>query len=572
MKKRMEALLLAFALLLASFMAGCAQDGGGKNGTEQPTEGPQTQEEDASAMMEANAGELQVIDDKYRTYYEVFVYSFADSDGDGVGDLRGLIDNLDYINDGDDTTDSDLGCNGIWLMPIMPSTTYHKYDVTDYEAIDPEYGSMEDFDELIAACHERGIRVIIDFVMNHTSSQHPWFTEACRYLEGLPEGATPDPNECPYVDYYNFSEKKESGVYYQAGSSNWYYEGKFWDGMPDLNLANGAVRQEFDNITTFWMDKGVDGFRLDAAKEYYSDQTSANVEVLTWFNTMVKEKDPDSYIVAEVWTDRDTYAKYYESGIDSVFNFDFANQEGIIANAVKGTSSSGAQGYANVASSLSELFGAYSDTYIDAPFYTNHDLGRSAGYYSGDYSEAQTKIAGAMNLMMTGNCFVYYGEELGMKGAGKDENKRAPMQWSSDPNQAGMCDGPQYMDDVKMKYGSLEEQRDNPMSVYNYFKQAIRLRNRYPEIARGEVENLTDISNENIAAMRKSYEGSELLLLFNISQEEQKVDISAVELSGKSLKDSGSIGGMLLTDSEAVSMENGIVTMPAYSVTILKVE
>lgn len=110
------------------------------------------------------------------------------------------------------------------------------------------------------------------------------------------------------------------------------------------------------------------------------------------------------------------------------------------------------------------------------------------------------------------------------------------------------------------------------MSVYNYFKQAIRLRNRYPEIARGEVENLTDISNENIAAMRKSYEGSELLLLFNISQEEQKVDISAVELSGKSLKDSGSIGGMLLTDSEAVSMENGIVTMPAYSVTILKVE
>ncbi|MDE7061660.1 MAG: alpha-amylase, partial [Lachnospiraceae bacterium] len=144
MRRRMEALLLAGCLLLGSFMAGCAQDSGSKEGTEQPTEGALTPTEEASAMFEANAGELQIIDDKYRTYYEVFVYSFADSDGDGVGDLRGLIDNLDYINDGDDATDTDLGCNGIWLMPIMPSTTYHKYDVTDYEAIDPEYGTMED--------------------------------------------------------------------------------------------------------------------------------------------------------------------------------------------------------------------------------------------------------------------------------------------------------------------------------------------------------------------------------------------------------------------------------------------
>ena len=111
---------------------------------------------------------VNVIDDKYRTTYEVFVYSFSDSDGDGVGDIRGLIDKLDYIGDGDPGTDTDLGCNEIWLMPISPSPTYHKYDVTDYKDIDPEYGTLEDFDELVKACHDRGIRVIIDQVYNHS--------------------------------------------------------------------------------------------------------------------------------------------------------------------------------------------------------------------------------------------------------------------------------------------------------------------------------------------------------------------------------------------------------------------
>ena len=122
-----------------------------------------------------DARPLQIIDDNYRTYYELFVYSFYDSDGDGIGDLQGVLDKLDYLNDGDDTTDTDLGINGIWLMPVMPSTTYHKYDTTDYENIDPQYGTLEDFQELLTACHDRGIRVILDLAMNHSSSRHPWF-------------------------------------------------------------------------------------------------------------------------------------------------------------------------------------------------------------------------------------------------------------------------------------------------------------------------------------------------------------------------------------------------------------
>ena len=128
--------------------------------------------------------ELNIIDDNYRNYYEVFVYSFYDSDGDGIGDINGVTQKLDYIQD--------MGFNGIWLMPIMQSTTYHKYDVTDYYAIDKEYGTIDDFQRLVDECHKRDINVVIDFVINHSSSKHQWFQEACAYLRQLPDGQEPD--------------------------------------------------------------------------------------------------------------------------------------------------------------------------------------------------------------------------------------------------------------------------------------------------------------------------------------------------------------------------------------------
>lgn len=126
--------------------------------------------------------------------------------------MQGVLDKLDYLNDGDDTTDTDLGINGIWLMPVMPSTTYHKYDTTDYENIDPQYGTLDDFQKLLTACHDRGIRVILDLAMNHSSSRHPWFLQATEYLKNLPEGAEPDSSECPYVDYYHFQGKPRADM------------------------------------------------------------------------------------------------------------------------------------------------------------------------------------------------------------------------------------------------------------------------------------------------------------------------------------------------------------------------
>ena len=513
---------------------------------------------------------LQIPDDNYRTYYELFVYSFYDSDGDGIGDLQGVLEKLDYLNDGDDTTDTDLGINGIWLMPVMPSTTYHKYDTTDYENIDPQYGTLEDFQKLLAACHDRGIRVILDLAMNHSSSKHPWFLQAVEYLKNLPEGAEPDSSECPYVDYYHFSREAQSG-YAQVNGTDWYYEARFWDGMPDLELQNEAVRREFEQVADFWLDMGVDGFRLDAVKEYVTGSTEDNVEILSWFADYVHGKDPENYLVCECWTDQNTYAKYYESGVDSMFDFAFADKSGIIANVVNGKAS--AASYAKNLEAEQTMYAQYNADYINAPFYTNHDLGRSTGYYAGENSEAQTKMGNALNLLMSGNAFLYYGEELGMKGSGKDENKRAPMYWSKDKNAAGMCKGPADMEDFQMKFDSLQEQQEDPDSIYNYVKQVIKIRNQNPEIARGETTYLEQYSAEpddakQYFALTRSYENSTILMLGNTSTEAATVDLTGLTV-GETAAEDLTVLGELYTGENAAERNGTEVTLPAFSILIL---
>lgn len=518
---------------------------------------------------------LTILDDNYRTYYEVFVYSFCDSDGDGIGDLQGLISKLDYINDGDDNTDSDLGCNGIWLMPVNPSPTYHKYDVMDYYGIDEQYGTLEDFKELIDECDKRGIKVIMDLVLNHSSSQNPWFEEAYTYLQELGD-AEPNTEECPYLEYYHFS-KEQSGGCYAVDGTDWYYEAQFWSEMPDLNLDCEALKEEIADITQFWLDMGVGGFRLDAVKEFYSGAPQANIAFLTWLNDTVKGQKEDAYLVGEAWLPMTDYAPYYGSGIDSLFDFAFADKDGIIAKVMNGAPASR---YGSTAAELTEMYGAYNENYIDAPFYTNHDMGRSAGYYAGDNSPYQTKMAGAMNLFMSGSAFVYYGEELGMKGSGKDENKRAPMYWSMNADAEGMCDGPADMDAVKMKFESLEEQAVDDASVYNYYKKAIKIRNQNPEIARGSVECLAESSAggyrieegnaDSVCVLKKSYEGSELLLVFVTGAEPVKIDLSGIMLNGASVAEDTEIRAMLTTGREQISYEGGTVDMPGYSILILK--
>jgi glycosidase len=509
--------------------------------------------------------QVNPLDDMYRTYYEVFLYSYEDSNGDGIGDLPGLTHKLDYIQE--------LGCNGIWLMPIMPSPTYHKYDITDYEAIDPVYGTMEDFETFLSACQERGIRVILDLVMNHTSSKHPWFLQACEYLRTLK--GEPDSSVCPYVNYYHFTKEKIDGTYYSVPGSDWYYEGHFTSDMPDLNLMDESVREAFKQIITFWLDKGVAGFRIDAAKEFESGSLETNVKILTWLTDTVKSIEPNAYLVAEVWTDLDSYAKYYGSGIDSVFDYTFGDQSGVIASVLNRKNGSNASTYGEVTASLQDLFGSYNPQFIDAPFYTNHDLGRSAGYYAGDGSEEKTKLAQAMNLLMTGNAFLYYGEEIGMKGSGKDENKRAPMYWTQDSAAEGVCVGPPGMDAVKMKFPSLEEQENDGNSIYAFVKETILLRNAYPAIARGIATMPEGLSNENLCVQLKNYQGADIALLWNIGETETTVELSAISLNTGTTSNptidgtTAKIGGALLTGTQDIQIKDGTLTLPPYSMVLL---
>ncbi len=552
---------LTLILLLCALLAACAAPA-------EPAEPapPEEPAPEAPAPEETNwlSRPLNVPDDKYRTFYEIFVYSFFDSDGDGTGDLNGILRQLDYLNDGDDATDTDLGINGIWLMPIMPSTTYHKYDTTNYTDVDPEYGTLADFQALLNACHDRGIRVILDLAMNHSSSQHPWFQAAVEYLRALPEGEEPDAGSCPYVDYYHFSREGGSG-YAPVSGTGWYYEAQFWSEMPDLNLENPAVRAEFEAIAGFWLDLGVDGFRLDAVKEFVTGSVSANVEILSWFNGYVKSVNPEAYLVCECWTDQTTYAQYYASGVDSMFDFVFADSDGVIASVLKGARKASA--YGKALEEEQALYASYNPDYISAPFYTNHDLGRTAGYYAGDSSEAQTKMGNAMNLLMSGTVFLYYGEELGMKGAGADENKRVGMFWSADPAAEGMCRGPEGAS-VTMKFGSLAEQAQDPGSIYQYVRQAIRLRNQNPEIARGHVAYQDAYSSDRLCVITKSWEGRELLLVFNTGAEAASVDLTGLTVQGKAVSEL-SVLGELLTGETPAERSGNTLTMPPYAILVL---
>ena len=531
------------------------------------------------------AGNAYAAEDLRGTCYEIFVGSFYDSDGDGTGDLRGVTEKLDYINDGNPDTWEDLGCDMIWLMPVFPSPTYHKYDAADYCSIDPQYASsFDDFDALVLAAHQRGIRVILDLPLNHTSTEHPWFVQAADWLrehdrdgEQDPSDAAdqisyPDPSDCPYVSYYNFSRENQTG-YAPLDGTGWYYEARFWSGMPDLNLDNEAVRDEIRQITDFWLDRGADGFRLDAVTSYYTDSKADSIAFLAWLNETVKEQSPDAYLVGEAWTDPDTYASYYASGIDSMFDFAFAGQEGYIAALARGKRD--ASWYGTKLMAEEALFAGYGDHVINAPFYTNHDMARSAGYYTRD-DGSRTKLAQALNLLMPGNAFLYYGEELGMKGSGKDENKRAPMYWTDDPDAGGMCSGPPEMDEVKMKYPPHDVQAEDPGSIFSYVRKAVHLRSAYPMIARGKTVMVEELSGKSVCVLIRDTDGAAeettetepVMIVINMDDEDVSVDLSGSEQS----RDYSSLADTLCVSSEEPVLENGKLSLPAFGIAILQKE
>lgn len=525
MKRNLRSLFCL--LIVIALLAGCtpASSPDSTEPTTEPITEPVTEptEDPAIAMAEledrlASYAQLgSSPDDNYRTWYEIFVYSFCDSNGDGIGDLNGVISKLDYLES--------LGINGIWLMPINPSNSYHKYDVYDYFDIDPQYGTMYDFENLLAECEARGIKVIMDLVINHSSNQHEWFAITAEYLRDLPEGEEPSVEDCEYFDYYNWSKEKLAG-YSKLGGTDYYYECQFSNGMPDLNLGNETLRAELTKVMRYWLEMGVAGFRVDAAKEFYTGNVEKTTEVMNWLYSTAVSLDADVYMVGEAWSDFSTIASYYKSGFLSFFNFPFADSGGKIITTVRNIGNPNMiPSYAKALQAAHEAYSESNPNYIDAPFLSNHDMGRIFGFASGE--EYKIKLAGAMNVLMSGSCFIYYGEEIAMPGSGNDPSKRAPMFWNQLRTDGTTNPPPSCTIPAEYPYGSLEDQINDAGSIYNFYREVIAIRNALPVISHGVTTAEEALNVDCISAQRKTWNDQECIILMNINTEAAQVDLSA---------------------------------------------
>lgn len=435
-----------------------------------------------------------------RVFYEVFVRSFYDSDGDGVGDLRGLLEKLDYLNTGDPAASGDLGVTGLWLMPIMPAASYHGYDVTDYYAINPAYGTADDFRALVAEAHRRGVAVIIDLVINHTSSQHPWF-----------QSALADGPRSPYYDYYVWSDTPTGSGWHEAGDR--YYYGYFWSEMPDLNYTNPAVTAAMYDIAAFWLEEmGVDGFRLDAAKYIVESrgQVENTDETLAWladFSAHVHAINPDALVLGEVWSPGSVIARYLPDSLDLAFEFDLA--EGMVAGARSGSA-------AALDVQTRRALRNYAPGQF-APFLTNHDQTRAASEFGGDMQRA--KAAAALLLTAPGVPFIYYGEEVGMQGTKPDPRIRTPMPWTADAPGLGFTTGtPWEAPFAGFETANVAAQDADPAALLNHYRALIALRASQPALYAGDTLQVEADARAVYSVLRYTPDEA-LLVIVNLGAE-----------------------------------------------------
>ena len=450
--------------------------------------------------------------------YEIFVQSFHDSDGDGIGDIKGMTTKLDYLKE--------LGVEAVWLMPIHPSPSYHKYDVVDYRDVHPDYGTLDDFRNFVKEAHQRDIHVVIDLVINHSSSEHPWFVQAAR---------NPD---SPYRDYYVWAreedikdqiEKKETKLDSDnitqwhlppggkgqlaegplADSNPERYYGYFIGGMPDLNYDNPKVKQEIFNIGRFWLeDVGVDGFRLDAARHIFPDERADdNHHWWVEFRAEMEKIKLDVYLVGEVWADAATVAPYLE-GLHALFNFDLGYA--ITSTVLHGVDS----GLVQTHKKILTFYQSISPDFIDATFLTNHDQNRIMSELNGDVGKA--KVAASILMTLPGAPYIYYGEELGMMGKKPDPNIREPFLWSDNGSEVPTWIKPEYSTPETVT--PLDQQQDDSTSLYHHYKELIAFRKSSPVLTFGAIDTTTyDV--DGITSFYRSYQGDTLMVLHNLTDQ-----------------------------------------------------
>ncbi|MVM32940.1 alpha-amylase [Spirosoma sp. HMF4905] len=489
-------------------------------------------------------------------HYEIFVRSFADSNGDGIGDLNGITNNLDYL--------SDLGISAIWLMPINPSPSYHKYDVTDYYGIDPEYGTLDDFKRLVAEAHKRNIAVIIDLVLHHTSLQHKWFREASKGPDN------------PYWHYYKWLKPDEikarklatRDITADSGERNpWHsvrgasypeqYYGMFWSGMPDLNFDYQPVRDEFFKIARYWLNEiGLDGFRLDAARHLYREsEEPKNHEFWEEFGRVVEAAKPGAYTVGEVWTRPERIAPYFR-GLKANFNFDLQLMIEEIVRKEDDT-----EELIQFLAYVHATFGIVNPQFIDALILSNHDQNRIGSLLKGNLNHL--KVAANLLLTLPGLPYLYYGEELGMLGLKPDENLREPFLWdirARDKQRTYWRRG-KYSTSRTLK--PLADQQSDPESLFNHYKRLIHYRNGHPVLN----DNLSRLEQTGIrqkgtvSFFRRNQTGQYVLVVHNLTSKLIEVVFSPGEAWCRCIAFETVSGSSFLNDR---------VVVPAYGCVVVE--
>lgn len=479
--------------------------------------------------------------------YEVFVRSFQDSDGDGIGDINGLISRLDYLNDGAPGSGDDLGVGCIWMMPVMQSPSYHGYDVTDYRTIEEDYGTNADFLRLMEEAHARGIRVIVDFPLNHLSVEHEWFVDAAS-----------DPAS-PYRDWFIFADEDPGyagpwgqKVWHENPYGDGYYYGIFDASMPDLNFRNDEVNAEFRDITDFWLtDMGVDGFRMDAIKHVIEEgriqeNTPATIAWLRDFAAFVRSVKPESFTIGEVMgTGTDSLQAYYPDTLDAFFHFEMA---GTLRNA------------ANTGSPrrIGPIVSGADNRLPDqrwGTFLTNHDEPRVASVLKQDPDKL--RVAAILLLTLPGTPFIYYGEEVGLPGEKPDPNIRTPMQWSGEEG-GGFTTGTPY---TAMQPGwetlNVAEQNGDPGSLLTTYRSWGQLRESSAALQQGTFVPL-ETDNPQVFAFLRVHDNETMLVVINLgSAQSDPVVLTPPQGTGGMLTDT--LTGQSLTNE----MAGDTVTIPA---------
>ncbi|WP_052088262.1 alpha-amylase family glycosyl hydrolase [Paenibacillus wynnii] len=555
--------LTAVALTL-SILIGCSSDSEGTTTSLSPLPSQSASPAPSPAETSKSPSEpsSSVIDEQPSTvFYEIFVRSFYDSNGDGIGDLRGITEKLDYLNDGNSDTKNDLGVGGIWLMPINPSPSYHGYDVTDYRAVNPDYGTLEDLQVLVEEAHKRGIKVIMDLVVNHTSKSHPWFIDSAKNKDG------------DFRDWYVWAEDQNRPVKGTSASGSgdpWHsvlgshYLGIFWDGMPDLNFDNPEVRSEMKDIGRFWLEKGIDGFRLDAAKHIYEDLSSDKSEATTsknvawWqdFRKAMSEVNPEAYIVGEVWENSAvSVGAYLNQAFDSGFNF------GLAESLLQSAKSEKDSGIAYTLERTYKLYSKISDgAFTDAIFLTNHDQNRVMSQLDDDPNHA--KMAAALLLTLPGNPFIYYGEEIGMLGVKPDEGIREPMGWYAEGTGKGQTTWENRSNNEGSDSSSVDIQNSKGASLLQNYRDLIAVRNEVPALQNGNIRDYAS-GNSSITAFERLTTKERVLVVHNLSGQEQHMKLTAKG-------NDGNYTAILKDLSKSAALNGEEITLPPYSTVILQ--